>query len=199
MSIIKTSDHSEEYDQFLRFIEEELMIKGGRWIATFDHSIRNFNIQYASKEKTLKQKKDFDLLVYGGVRSRGFFLSAAFSFLASPTYRVGCAVINLKNASNVKWSILAEWIRDVQDLMDLMEFEWIWILFFGEGKIPPKTVSRIESYSKRTLGLLYADIRNKTLLNSNSFISRRGSKLFHPKNLNKIKSKRRFWNRNKGD
>ncbi|MFX1285990.1 MAG: hypothetical protein ACFFB5_20270 [Promethearchaeota archaeon] len=181
-------------EEYLRYVEHELLIKGGRWIATFDIAIRDYNItQMSKKDKKSHPKNTIDSLIYGGVRHRGFVLSRAFSFMASPTYRVGCATIYLKNVTNVKWSVLVGWMREVTSLMGAMEFEWMWLLLFGEGKLPTKVIHNINRHTSRELGLLYADLKNIEIFNSDSFIARRGAKLFHPKNLIKSKSRLKFW------
>jgi hypothetical protein len=166
------------------------MIKGGRWIATFNISIRNFNLEYALGEKSKATLKNpIDCLIYGGVKQKGFLLSRAFSFMASPTYLVGCAAIYIKNATKTRWSFLVDWMREINTLKDSMEFEWIWALFFGEEQIPPKIIQNIERHSSRELGVLYADLKNKAIYHSDSFISRRGGKLFNPEKVKKGKSR----------
>ncbi|NHJ01289.1 MAG: hypothetical protein EAX86_04060 [Candidatus Heimdallarchaeota archaeon] len=170
------------------------MIKGGRWIASFDVAIRDFDIATTLKKKaTFDQKKKFDALIFGGVRNKGFVLSKAFAFMASPTYRVGCSVIYLEKAPSIKWSTLVENIRDATTVMSAMEFEWMWLLFFGEGNLISKVEKGITTYKSRTLGLLYADLKNKVIINSNTFISRHGAKLFNPINLDKKYSSFKFW------
>ncbi len=181
-------------EEYLRYVEHELLVKGGRWIATFDIAIRDYSIaQMFKKKKKSHSKNPIDSLIYGGVRHRGFVLSRAFSFMASPTYRVGCATIHLKNVTNAKWSVLVGWMREATSLMGAMEFEWMWLLFFGEGKLPTKTIHNINRHTSRDLGLLYADLKNIEIFNSDSFIARHGVKLFHPKNLIKSKSRLKFW------
>ncbi len=175
-------------EEYLRYVEKELMMKGGRWIATFNVAIRDFNIaSMRKKRKEDHQKHDIDSLIYGGVRDRGFVLSRAFSFMASPTYRVGCAAIHLENATNARWSTLVSYMRESGSVREIMEFEWYWLLFFGEGKLPSKVIHNINRHTSRELGLVYADLKNIAIYNSDSFIARRGAKIFHPKNLKKGK------------
>ncbi|MFW9905511.1 MAG: hypothetical protein ACFFFH_14310 [Candidatus Thorarchaeota archaeon] len=181
-------------EEYLRYVERELMIKGGRWVATFDVAIRDFNISTLSEKYTKSdQKHNIDSLIYGGVRHKGFILSRAFSFMASPTYRVGCAVIHLTNIINARWSFLVEYIREVGSIKEKMEFEWMWLLFFGEGKLKSKVIKNINQHSSRELGILYADLKNVEIQVSDSFIARHGLKLFHPKNLAKQSSRLKFW------
>jgi hypothetical protein len=171
------------------------MIKGGRWIATFDHAIRGFNIKEAKKSYKEQQKNDYDLVVYGGVRgSSGFLLSRLFSFLASPTYNVACVTIKIRKPSDIKWSSIVEWIREITTLKRIMEFEWLWILFYGEGNISKSLKDKIDRFTQRDIALLYADIRNKDIVFSDTFIGKRGGKLFHPKNLDRpsLKEKLKF-------
>ena len=171
---------------FLRYIEEELMIRGGRWIASFDHAIRGFNIKKAKKRYKEQQKNDYDLVVYGGVRgSSGFLLSRLFSFLASPTYKVACIVIELRNPPEIKWPFIVGWIREITTLKRIMEFEWLWILFYGEGEISKSLSEKIDRFTQRDIALLYADIKNNGIVNSDTFIGKRGGKLFHPNNLDR--------------
>ncbi|MFX0125317.1 MAG: hypothetical protein ACFFAE_16940 [Candidatus Hodarchaeota archaeon] len=183
LSLSKTSDLSETY---LRYIESELMggRGGGRWIANFEIAIRRFNISMAKKVK-IHQKKDLDLLVYGGVRQSGFLLSRAFSYLASPSYQVACIAIGLERVSQINWSSIVKWIREAQTIMEIMEFEWIWMLFFGKNMVPKPVASKIERQVQQNMAIIYADIQNKEIIHSDSFIARRGAKLFHPKNLEK--------------
>lgn len=169
------------------------MIKGGRWIARFDHAFRGFNLNHAKKKHKEHQEKDYDLVVYGGVRgSSGFLLSRLFAFLASPTYNVACVVVRLKNAPGVRWQNLISWIREVTVLKRVMEFEWIWILFFGNGSLPKTVNEKIDRFTQRDIALLYADIKNNSFVNSDTFIGRRGLKLFHSKNLDRTSFKEKL-------
>ncbi|MFW9997169.1 MAG: hypothetical protein ACFFD4_34315 [Candidatus Odinarchaeota archaeon] len=180
---------------YLRYIEEELMIKGGRWIANFSIAVRDFHTSHVIEKKRsdIKHHSTLDLLMFGGVRSRGFLLSRAYAALASPTYLVGCVTKYLDNASNIKWSSIVSLIRETTVLMESMEFEWAWLLLFGEGKLSTKVVSDVERHTSRTLGLIYADITNRTVIQSDTFIARRGAKLFDPKNLDRKGVKLKFW------
>lgn len=183
-------------EEYLRYIENCLFFKGGRWIANFDVAIRNFNISKVLEDKKLDgPKRALDLLIFGGVKGKGFILSRAFAFLASPTYVVSCAVIDLQNSKNTKWTTMVSWLRYVTTLMEKMEFEWSWILFFGNGKPPDKVIGHLERFNQRKVGMVYVDLKNNEAFNSDGFIGRRGSKLFHPKNMEKRKSRLKFWSR----
>lgn len=183
-------------EKYLRYIETCLFIKGGRWIANFDAAIRDFNISTIMKDKKLNaSKKELDVLIFGGVKGKGFILSRAFAFLASPTYVVSCAVINIQNATNVKWSTLVDWIRYVRDIMDIMEFEWSWIVYYGDGKPPEKVMGHFNRYNERQIGLVFADLKNNQIFNSDGFIARRGAKLFHPENMERKGFSLKFWSR----
>ena len=190
------SHKADRIEPFLRYVEEELMIGGGRWITTFNIAIRDFNIaKTMPKKKGVKQLNNINSLIYGGVRHSGFIISRAFSFVASPTYRVGCAAITLDQPNNAKWSSIVNWLRDINTIKQEMEFEWIWLLLFGFGSLPTKVTLRIRSHVSKEIGLLYADLKNNEIHNSDGFIARHGAKLFHPKNLTKKKSRVKFWNR----
>lgn len=184
-------------EKYLQYIEKCLFYKGGRWIANFDIAIRDFNINRVTKDKSyIEHAKDFAALVYGGVKGKGFILSRAFAFLASPTYVVACAAIDLQRASNAKWSTIVDWIRQVRNVMDLMEFEWAWIVFFGEDSLPDKVKNHFERFNQREIGLVYADLKGNQVINSDGFIARRGAKLFHPKNLEEHPFRLKFWKKN---
>lgn len=164
------------------------MIKGGRWIANFSVAIRDFLLSQAIKEvdqEKQSHKTKFDTLIYGGVRSGGFLLSKAFAFMASPTYKVGCAVIHIQNPPRTKWSAIVQYLRESYYVKDSMEFEWMWIVFYGQGEVLPRVAENIKRHASREVGLLYSDLKKKTIINSDSFISRRGAKLFDPANLDK--------------
>ncbi|MFX0206296.1 MAG: hypothetical protein ACFFDT_09930 [Candidatus Hodarchaeota archaeon] len=184
-------------EKYLRYIEECLFFKGGRWIANFDVAIRDFNIKKVMKDKShLDQSKDFSALIYGGVKGKGFILSRAFAFLASPTYIVACAVIDLQRAKSIKWSAIVDWIRQVRNIMDIMEFEWSWIVFFGEGNLPDKVLGHFQKFNQREIGLVYANLTGIEVYNSDCFIGRRGAKLFHPKNVDRKGFSFKFWRKN---
>ena len=183
-------------EKYLRYIETCLFFKGGRWIANFDVAIRDFNISTILKDKKLdKSKRDLDVLIFGGVKGKGFILSRAFAFLASPTYVVSCAVINLQNVTNVKWSTIVDWIRYIRSIMDIMEFEWSWIVFCGDGKPPEKVMGHFERFNQRQIGLVFTDLKNDQIFNSDGFIAKRGAKLFHPVNMDKKGFSLKFWSR----
>ena len=192
--MVKVKHPSNKLETFLRYVEKELMIGGGRWIATFDMAIRNFDInKMTSPKKHVEQSTTIDSLIYGGVRHSGFVISRAYAFIASPTYRVGCAALAVKNPSNVRWTGIVNWIRDVTTIKQEMEFEWIWILLFGLGPLSPKMAQKIRMHASKEVGLLYADLKGKEIYNSDGFIARHGAKLFHPDNLDRKPSKLKFW------
>ena len=184
-------------EKYLRYIEECLFFKGGRWIANFDVAIRDFDIKKVMKNKGhFDQSKEFADLIYGGVKGKGFILSRAFAFLASPTYIVSCAVVDLQRVKNIKWSTIVDWIRHLRNIMDIMEFEWSWIVFFGEGNLPDKVLNHFQRFNQREIGLVYADLAGNQVYNSDGFIGRRGAKLFHPENIDRKGVSLRFWRKN---
>jgi hypothetical protein len=188
--------HIDKNEIFLRYVEEELMMGGGRWIATFNIAIRDFHISKAlPAKKSVVQSTKIDSLIYGGVRHSGFILSRAFAVMASPTYRVGCAAVTLENPKKAKWSQVVNWMRDIHTIKREMEIEWIWILISGNGSIPLPLIKKIQSHVTKELGLVYVDLKNDEIHHSDGFIARHGAKLFHPKNLNKKPSKLKFWAR----
>ncbi len=171
---------------YLRFIEHETMIRGGYWVATFDNAIRNFNIAKVKKNvKGQVQNRNFDTFILGHVRNKGFLLSRVFSFLVSPTYLVGCSAIHLEDVKNTTWSNVLRLIRDALVVMDVMELEWLWCIIYGEGALVSDLSTKIQYYPSHDLGLLYADIENMTIINSNCFIARHAARLFHPKEITK--------------
>ena len=189
---------TDKIETYLRYVEGELMTGGGRWIATFNIAIRDFNISKAFiSKKDVVQSSEINALIYGGVRNRGFILSRAFAFMASPTYQVGCAAVVLNNPKNAKWSKIVDRMRDITTIKTEMEFEWLWLLIFGFGPLPSKIIQKINSHVTRELGLLYVDLQNNKIYNSDGFIARHGAKIFHPKNLKKKPSRFKFWSKNK--
>ncbi|WP_455143047.1 hypothetical protein [Candidatus Hodarchaeum mangrovi] len=181
-------------EKYLRFIETCLFFKGGRWIANFDLSLRDFDISKALKGKNIDEsKKPVDALIYGGVRGKGFILSRAFAFLASPTYVVACSVIELQNASKTKWSTIVSWIRYLRALMEIMEFEWSWLVFFGEENLPDNVMGHLKRFNQREIGLVYANLKNKEFIHSEGFIARRGATLFNPSEMDKKGLRLKFW------
>ncbi len=189
-----------EKEKYLRFIERSLFFKGGRWIANFDLAIRDFDISKALKDKKLYETKNsIDALIYGGVKGKGFILSRAFAFLASPTYVVACFAIDLQNASNAKWSKIVSWIRYTRSLMEIMEFEWAWLIFFGSENLPERVLGHLKKFNQRELGLIFANLKNKEIYNSEGFIARRGAILFDPMNIDKRGLSLKFWKRNQGE
>lgn len=181
-------------EKYLRYIEETLFFKGGKWIANFDVAVRNFDISRLKKHNKLEGSgQNLDTLIYGGVKGKGFILSRAFAFLASPTYVVSCAAVDVQNGAKLKWSTIVSWIRDIRTLMEIMEFEWSWIVFFGDGMPSEKVKNHLEKFSQREIGLVYSDLKQNQVLNSDGFIARRGAKLFHPKNLYRKGFSLKFW------
>jgi hypothetical protein len=171
---------------YLRFIEYETMIRGGFWVATFDNAIRNFNIANAKTNvQGNVQNHNFNSFILGHVRHKGFLLSRVFSFLVSPTYLVGCSAIHLENVRGITWSIILGLIRDALVVMDVMDLEWLWCILYGEGALSSDISIKIQSYPSHNLGLLYADVENITIINSDCFIARHAARLFHPKELAK--------------
>jgi hypothetical protein len=184
-------------EKYLRFIEMSLFYKGGRWIANFDIATRDFDLSSILKAKKVEEpNKKLDGLIYGGVRGKGFILSRAFAFLASPTYVVACSVIDLQNTSKTKWSTIVSWIRAIRGFMESMEFEWSWIVFFGHGQLPERVLNHFERFNQREIGLVYANLKSKEIVCSEGFIARRGAKIFDPGQMDKKGRSMKFWRRN---
>ena len=106
-----------------------------------------------------------------------------------------CAVVNIPNPSNAKWSTLVSWVRYVRNIMDIMEFEWSWVVFYGDGKPPDKVMTHFNRYNERQIGLVFADLKNDQVFNSDGFIARRGAKLFHPQHMDRKGFSLKFWSR----
>jgi len=154
----------------LLLIEKELTVGGGKWIADFTESFRNFKV------KDLK----FDLFATGRTRVKGFFLSRIASHLICPDYYVGCFVFKAKKES-VNRNILSEMLDAIRGYMKKKELKWTWLIVLQRGYAEPFK-NFVESMTNYDVGILLYDTSSKEL-SYNSPLGKQMAKYAFPKAL----------------
>ncbi|MFQ5891189.1 MAG: hypothetical protein ACE5HW_00155 [Candidatus Methanofastidiosia archaeon] len=163
---------NELIERYLLKLEEQLMIKKGKWLADFNESFRDFEVN----------GNDFLMYLEGETRTKGFLLSKIAAFLLTPNYKVGVFVYLLKNERDFQRIVLS-----LEKLKKKEDMEWLWLIFLKENKFSKNLIERVErDNSKRVgIGLLNLQelerVRKAKVIHNSSFIGRQIPRYFQVK------------------
>lgn len=146
---------------FLCELERELMIGGGRWIAEFNESERNYKLENLT----------FDICLKGDTKIRGPGLfSRAISALLLPRYLVACYVLT---RDTISLNFLKSCVSLVKKCAKKDNVKWSWIVFVLKNDPSEEIVKFAENYNDEEVGLLLYDLTSKLLINSKNKLGER--------------------------
>jgi hypothetical protein len=154
-----------DQDNVISRVEKELMVGGGRWIADFTESFREYQINDVT----------FDAFIRGNTRTSGFLISRFYSFFMNPNYEVACYLLGLKEGKRVDRKTVRKVILAVKDSMKTNEVKWSWLYIVGED-IDPEAAEAISTFLDQTVGLVCVGMRTRHVLNNNTFLGRQAKK-----------------------
>ncbi|KPV63266.1 MAG: hypothetical protein AOA65_1274 [Candidatus Bathyarchaeota archaeon BA1] len=158
-------------EEELLLIEKALTVGGGKWIADFTESFRNFKVK----------NQVFDLFVKGHTRAKGFFLSRIASYFVCPDYRVGCFIFRSKKEGYVNRTLLSEMLDAIRGYMRKNELKWTWLMLLQRGW--PNPFKRfVEDMTSHDVGIILYDT-NSGELSYNSPLGKQMAKRAFPKAL----------------
>lgn len=141
-------------------LEEELMARGGKWIADFDESERDYRLEDVT----------FDACVRGGTRIKEFGLfSRAMSSFLLPRYVVACYV-TLRGT--LTQDFLRKCLHIIRRKNETDGVTWSWLILIVK-EAPREVVRLVESFSDKDLGLVLYDSSSASLSSSQNRLGER--------------------------
>lgn len=145
--------------EYVLKLERNLMLGSGRWIADFNESFWGYTLG----------KVEFDMLLIGGMRAKGFALSRLVSWLTMPDYRVACFV----HAGDAELKELHTLLQEVSNFTAEQDIEWSWLVIPREGPFTRRARAMVERNDRRELGIALVDLAAQEITTSSSYVGRR--------------------------
>jgi len=152
-------------EEHIAKLEKVLMTGRGRWIADFNESKRNFKINDI----------EFDALIEGNTRMKGFLLSRLFSFLLNPNYSVSCFVLSTKPARKSDQKFIIRVLATIKSYMKNKEVKWSWLFVFSTEKMQ-NLKNIIQKIDDKTIGVALIDINSREIFHSNSYLGKQAKR-----------------------
>lgn len=148
-------------DDLLCQLEEDLMAKGGRWIADFNESERGYRLEDVT----------FDACIRGDTRIRefGVFSRAMDAFLL-PRYFVACYVLMTESVTT---SLLKKCLHLIEKKSDTDQVTWSWLILITQRNPSRDVVESVEALKDKKLGLLLYDSSSGSLVTSGNQLGER--------------------------
>jgi hypothetical protein len=146
--------------EYLLWLEVNLILGPGRWVAHFDESFRDFQVGPVR----------FELLVRGHTRSGGVGLSRLFALLAVPNYAVACFVHAQGPGEDGDFGAVLQAVRDyVQD----QDLHWAWLVLPYGGLLSDAVRRAVEQTDTQEVGVALLDLETgRVAAHSSAFIGR---------------------------
>jgi hypothetical protein len=148
-------------DDLLCKLEEELMAKGGRWIADFNESERDYRLEDVT----------FDVCIRGDTRIResGFFSRAMDAFLL-PRYLVVCYVLVIESATT---NFLRKCLRLIENKSHTDQVTWSWLILISQRDPLRDVIEFTVGLKDQKVGLLLYDPNSGSLVTSGNQLGAR--------------------------
>jgi hypothetical protein len=146
-------------DEYLLRLEKNLMVGSGRWVADFAESFRGYRIGDTV----------FDMMVRGGMKTKGFFLSRLLSYFLLPTYGVACFVYCREPTKRT----LSQLIGRLSDYMAEKGLGWSWLVIAKQGAFPPQVRKAVEEMELKEIGVALVDLASEEVITGRAHVGRR--------------------------
>lgn len=146
-------------DDYLFRLERNLMVGSARWVADFAESFRGYRIGDIT----------FDMVLRGGMKTKGHFLSRLLSYFLLPTYGVACFVYCHEPTKQA----LRKLIRRISGYMEEEGLGWSWLVIAREGAFSPQVRKAVEGMELREIGVALVDLDSKEVTTTRSHVGRR--------------------------
>jgi hypothetical protein len=148
-------------DDLVSGLEEELMAGGGRWIADFNESERDYRLEDVT----------FDACVRGDTRIKEFGLfSRAMSSFLLPGYRVACYVTR---RGTLTQDFLEKCLRIIRRKNEADGVTWSWLVLIVKETPRDEVARLVEGFSDKDLGLVLYDSSSASLSSSQNRLGER--------------------------
>jgi hypothetical protein len=144
---------------YLTRLENNLMMGSGRWIADFTESFRDFRVG----------ESNFDMVILGNTRPRGFLLSRFFAWLTLPAYKVGCFVYS----EDPQIKHLGTLTQSIKRYMEEQEMTWSWLVLTGESAFTRKAKVGVQKNNSHNIGIALVTLTTQEVITNDSVVGRR--------------------------
>lgn len=144
---------------YLVKLENNLMDGSGRWIADFTESFWDFRIG----------NTNFDMVILGNTRPKGFFLSRIFAWMTLPAFRVACFAYS----KDTELRHLGKLIKSIRGYMEEKEMTWAWLVLTGEGSFTRKAKAGIQKNNVKEIGIALVDLNAQEVITNDTVLGRR--------------------------
>lgn len=152
-------------DDFILRMEKELMGGRGRFVADFIESFRQFKVRGV----------EFDAMIRGSTRVKGFFLSRVFSYLVSPNYQVACFILSVDPKRVFRKEDYGRYMAAIKKFMKREEIKWSWLYVAGQ-KPKPGLRRAVEGTTDRSTGVALVDLETREVFGSDSYLGRQAAR-----------------------
>jgi len=139
------------------------MVKGGRWVAEFTESERNYKVGNLT----------FDVCLRGGTRTKGLFLSRILSYFVLPNYQVACYIMKIASSNIVSLNFLKKLLLPIRDRAKKEELKWNWLFLVTEDEPSVKVAKLIEEQKYEEVGVLLYNRGSKSIVYSRNLLGKR--------------------------
>lgn len=144
---------------YLIKLENNLMLGSGRWIADFTESFWDFHVG----------DTNFDMVILGNTRPKGFLLSRFFAWLTLPAFRVACFAYS----EDTQLKRLETLTKSIKDYMEEEEMTWSWLVLTGEEPFTRKAKAGIQKNKSQDIGIALVDLAAQEVITNDSVLGRR--------------------------
>jgi len=145
--------------EYLLKLEDNLMTRGGRWVADFTESFWGLPVGDTA----------FDMVILGNTRPRGFLLSRFFSWVALPNYPVACFAYS----DDPDLKRLSPSLKAIAEYREKEEMPWAWLVIVNEGPFSRRAKALVEKNDAKEIGVALVDLASQEITASKSYIGRR--------------------------
>jgi len=139
------------------------MVKGGRWVAEFTESERNYKVGNLT----------FDICLRGGTRTKGLFLSRILSYFVLPNYQVACYVMKIASSNIISSNFLRKLLLPIREKAKEEEVKWNWLFLISEDEPSAKVAKLIEEQPYEEVGILLYSSRLRSVAYSHNLLGKR--------------------------
>lgn len=152
-------------EEHIAELEKTLMTGRGRWIADFSESRKNARISDV----------EFEAVIEGNTRVKGFLLSRLFSFLANPNYEVCCFILGARPGKGLDLKSFTKALAAIRSHMKKKEVKWSWLFIFTtEGTNNLKDT--VQKMDDQAIGVVLADLNSEEVFHSNSYLGKQAKR-----------------------
>jgi len=146
-------------------MEKELMGGRGRFVADFNESFRQTRVRGV----------EFDAMIRGSTRVKGFLLSRVFSYLVNPNYEVATFILSIDPKKVFGKEDYGRCVATIKSFMKREEIKWTWLYIAGQEP-RPEIKRAVERTTDTSTGVALVDLQTGEVFHSDSYLGRQAAR-----------------------